>query len=69
MAVVGRTYAGAPMRRKAEALGITSEYYFPGRYEVAFAATFNALLVGLPVFGAFVALLVVYFKRSRGTTP
>lgn len=47
---------------------LRAEYYFPGRYEVAFAATFYALLVGLPILGAFVALLFVYLKRSRGAT-
>lgn len=47
---------------------LRAEYYFPGRYEVAFGATFYALIVGLPVLGAFVAILIVYFKRSRDAT-
>jgi hypothetical protein len=48
---------------------LRADYYFPGRYEDAFAATFYALLVGLPVLGAFIALLIVNFNRARGSTP
>jgi hypothetical protein len=48
---------------------LRAEYYFPGRYEDAFVATFYALLVGLPVLGAFVALLIMYLKRAQGATP
>jgi len=44
---------------------IRADYYFPGRYEDAFAATFYALLFGLPVLGAFVAVLVIHLKRGR----
>jgi hypothetical protein len=40
-------------------------YYFPDRYEDAYAATFNALLFGLPVLGAFIAVLVFYLNRQR----
>jgi hypothetical protein len=44
---------------------IRADYYFPGRYEDAFAATLYALLLGLPVLGAFVAVLVVYLRQRR----
>ena len=44
---------------------IRRDYYFPGRYEDAFAATFYALLVGLPVLGAFVAVMVIYLQKRR----
>ncbi len=43
---------------------IRADYYFPDRYETAFAATFYGLLFGLPVLGAFVAVLVLYVKRA-----
>lgn len=46
---------------------IRAGYYFPGRYEDAFVATFYALLFGLPVLGAFVAVLVMHLKRARGS--
>jgi hypothetical protein len=36
-----------------------ASYYFSGNYETAFEAAGLALLIGLPIFGAFVALLVV----------
>jgi len=48
---------------------LRAEYYFPGRYEDAFAATFYALLIGFPILGAFIALLIAYYKRARGSTP
>lgn len=44
---------------------IRADYYFPGRYEDAFAATLNALLFGLPVLGAFMAVLVIYLWARR----
>ena len=44
-------------------------YYFPDRYEDAFAATFYALLFGLPVLGSFVTVLVLYFARRRSSQP
>lgn len=44
---------------------IRADYYFPGRYEDAFAAAFYALLFGLPVLGAFVAVSVMYLTQSR----
>ncbi len=44
---------------------IRADYYFPGRYEDAFAATLYALLLGLPVLGAFVAVLVFYIRQRR----
>jgi hypothetical protein len=40
-------------------------YYFPDRYEDAFAATAYALLFGLPVLGAFAALLFMHIKRLK----
>ena len=40
-------------------------YYFPDRYEDAFAATAYALLVGLPILGAFGTLLVLHIKRRK----
>ncbi len=46
---------------------VRADYYFPGRYEDAFAATFYALLFGLPVLGAFVTVLVLHLKRARGS--
>jgi hypothetical protein len=46
---------------------IRADYYFPGRYEDAFAATFYALLFGLPVLGSFVTVLVLYLKRRRSS--
>ncbi len=42
-----------------------ADYYFPDRYEEAFAATAIMLLLGLPVFGAFIALLAVKFFGKR----
>ena len=39
---------------------IRADYYFPGRYEDAFAAIIYALLFGLPVLGAFVTVLVLH---------
>lgn len=44
---------------------IRADYYFPGRYEGAFAATAYALLFGLPVLGAYVAVLVIHLTRRR----
>ncbi len=45
---------------------IRADYYFPGRYEDALAATFFALLFGLPVLVAFMAVLLVYlWQRWR----
>ncbi|MBN2643191.1 MAG: hypothetical protein JXR78_16180 [Victivallales bacterium] len=44
---------------------IRADYYFPGRYEDAFAATFYALLLGLPVLGAFVVVLVIHLLQRR----
>lgn len=46
---------------------LRADYYFPDRYEDAFAATVYGLLFGLPVFGAFVATLVLYLMRRRGS--
>jgi len=46
---------------------IRADYYFPGRYEDAFAATFYALLFGLPALGAFVTVLVLRLKRARSS--
>ncbi len=46
---------------------VRADYYFPGRYEDAFAATFYALLFGLPVFGAFIALFALHLTRARMT--
>ena len=46
---------------------LRADYYFPGRYEEAIAATFYALLFGLPVIGSFVTVLVIYLKRSRNS--
>jgi predicted outer membrane lipoprotein len=46
---------------------IRADYYFPGRYEDAFAATFYALLLGLPVLGAFVAISALYLTQARST--
>jgi hypothetical protein len=46
---------------------IRADYYFPGRYEDALAATVYALLFGLPMLGAFVAVLVLYLRRARTT--
>ena len=46
---------------------IRADYYFPGRYEDAIAATFYALLFGFPVLGAFIAVLVLYLKRARSS--
>lgn len=43
---------------------IRPDYYFPDRYEDAFAATFYALLFGLPVLGSFVTILMICLKRS-----
>jgi hypothetical protein len=40
-------------------------YYFPDRYEDAFAATAYALLFGLPVLGVFATLLVLHMKRGK----
>jgi hypothetical protein len=42
-----------------------ASYYFPDRYEDAFGAIALALLIGLPVLGAFVALLVVAWSCRR----
>jgi hypothetical protein len=41
----------------------------PDGYENLFAATFYALLLGLPVLGAFVALLIAYRRHARGVQP
>ena len=41
------------------------DYYFPDRYEDALVADFYALLFGLPVLGAFCALLIQRFFRRR----
>jgi uncharacterized membrane protein len=41
---------------------IRHDYYFPGRYEDAIAATFYGLLFGLPVFVAFVTVLVLHLR-------
>jgi len=46
---------------------IRADYYFPDRYEDAFAATVYALLFGLPVLGAFIAVLVIWLKRKRSS--
>ena len=40
------------------------DYYFPGRYEDAFAATLWGLLFGASVLALF--LFVLYLKRRRG---
>jgi len=42
-------------------------YYFPDRYEVAFGATVEALLFGLPVAGAFIALLLVSLLQRKNS--
>ena len=44
---------------------IRADYYFPNRYEDALSATFYALLIGLPVLGAFITMLVLYLRRLR----
>jgi hypothetical protein len=45
---------------------IRADYYFPDRYEDALAGTVFALLFGLPVLVAFMAVLLVYlWKRWR----
>ena len=42
---------------------LRADHYFPDRYEDAFAPTAYALLVGLPVLGAFLAVLVIYLRQ------
>jgi hypothetical protein len=44
-----------------------ASYYFPDRYEDAIRATINGLLFGLPLAGAFVALLVVKLLGRKKT--
>ncbi len=46
---------------------LRASYYFPDRYEEAFVGDFYALLFGLPVFGAFMTLLLLYFLRRSSS--
>jgi hypothetical protein len=49
---------------------LRANYYFPDRYEDAMGATINGLLFGLPVAGAFTALLVVHLlSRRKAKSP
>ena len=49
---------------------LRANYYFPERYEDAMGPTIYGLLVGLPLAGAFIALLIVRLAgRKKSKSP